>query len=205
MLDNIVRFFQEGGAFMLPIAVVLFTGVAIAIERAIFLFQEKRKVNASLDIIEPILSKRDFHALANLEHPSLMSKVLVSGAKSWQQQQDKDHIESVMHEALIESMPRLEKRTPYLSILANISTLLGLLGTILGLIAAFSAIASANPAEKASLLSQSISVAMNTTAFGLISAIPLLMLHSMLQTKTAELVSHLHVASVKVFNTLTKK
>jgi biopolymer transport protein ExbB/TolQ len=87
--------------------------------------------------------------------------------------------------------------------LANISTLLGLLGTIIGLIAAFTAVANADPAEKASLLSQSISVAMNTTAFGLMSAIPLLLIHAVLQTKTNEIVDSLEMAGIKVLNLMS--
>ena len=86
--------------------------------------------------------------------------------------------------------------------LANIATLLGLLGTIIGLIAAFPAVANADPAEKASLLSQSISVAMNTTAFGLMVAIPLLLLHAFLQSKTTEIVDSLEMAGVKFLNLL---
>lgn len=89
--------------------------------------------------------------------------------------------------------------------LANIATLLGLLGTIIGLIAAFTAVANADPAEKASLLSASISVAMNTTAFGLITAIPLLFFHAVLQTKTTEIVDSLEMAGVKVLNILCEK
>src|SRR5690554_2057720 len=100
-------------------------------------------------------------------------------------------------------MPRLEKRTHYLAIFANIATLLGLLGTIIGLIQAFTAVASANPAEKADMLSASISVAMNTTAFGLMVAIPLLLIHSLLQTRTTELVDSLEMASVKFLNLLS--
>lgn len=106
---------------------------------------------------------------------------------------------------MMEVVPRLEKRTHYLSSFANIATLLGLLGTIIGLIQAFQAVANANPAEKADLLSASISVAMNTTAFGLIVAIPLLLLHSVLQTKTTEIVDSLEMASVKFLNTVTER
>ena len=83
---------------------------------------------------------------------------------------------------------------------ANIATLLGLLGTIIGLIAAFTAVANADPAEKATLLSQSISLAMNTTAFGLMAAIPLLLIHSMLQSKTSAIVESLEIAVVKFLN-----
>jgi biopolymer transport protein ExbB/TolQ len=110
-----------------------------------------------------------------------------------------------MEESMMEVVPRLEKRTHYLSSFANIATLLGLLGTIIGLIQAFQAVANANPAEKADLLSASISVAMNTTAFGLIVAIPLLLLHSVLQSKTTEIVDSLEMASVKFLNTVTER
>ena len=102
----------------------------------------------------------------------------------------------------MEIVPQLEKRTPYVAMAANIATLLGLLGTIMGLIQAFTAVANANPAEKADLLSASISVAMNTTAFGLMVAIPLLLIHTVLQTKTTELVDSLEMASVKFLNTV---
>jgi biopolymer transport protein ExbB/TolQ len=102
----------------------------------------------------------------------------------------------------MEVIPRLEKRTHYLATLANIATLLGLLGTIMGLIAAFTAVSNADPADKANLLSSSISVAMNTTAFGLMSAIPLLLIYTVLQTKTTEVVDSLEMASVKFMNTV---
>ena len=115
----------------------------------------------------------------------------------------RDEIEFAMEEGVMEAVPRLEKRTQYLATLANIATLLGLLGTIIGLIAAFTAVASADPTEKASLLSQSISVAMNTTAFGLMSAIPLLLGHSILQTKTMEIVDSLEMAGLKCLNMIT--
>ena len=101
--------------------------------------------------------------------------------------------------------PRLEKRTHYLSMFANIATLLGLLGTVAGLIEAFTAVAQANPAEKAELLSASISIAMNATAFGLITAIPLLFAYTVLQTKTTELVDSLEMAAVKFTNMIMER
>jgi biopolymer transport protein ExbB len=73
----------------------------------------------------------------------------------------------------------------------------------MGLIEAFTAVANANPAEKADLLSASISVAMNTTAFGLMSAIPLLLFHSKLTSTTGQIVDSLEMASVKALNSLS--
>ncbi|MBW2251290.1 MAG: MotA/TolQ/ExbB proton channel family protein, partial [Deltaproteobacteria bacterium] len=92
---------------------------------------------------------------------------------------------------------------PYVALLSNIATLLGLLGTIMGLIEAFTAVANANPAEKADLLSASISVAMNTTAFGLMSAIPLLLFHAKLTSTTGQIIDSLEMASVKALNTIS--
>ena len=105
-----------------------------------------------------------------------------------------------MEEGLMEAIPGLERRTHYIATFANIATLLGLLGTIMGLINAFTAVASADPAQKADLLSASISVAMNTTAFGLMAAIPLLLCFTYLQSKTNQLIDSMEMASVKFLN-----
>ena len=117
----------------------------------------------------------------------------------------REDIEIAMEESMMEIIPQLEKRTPYVALASSIATLLGLLGTIMGLIQAFTAVANANPAEKADLLSASISVAMNTTAFGLMAAIPLLLVHTLLQTKTTEIVDSLEMASVKFLNAITER
>jgi biopolymer transport protein ExbB/TolQ len=109
-----------------------------------------------------------------------------------------------MEEGLMEATPRLEKRTQYVATFANIATLLGLLGTIMGLVEAFSAVANAEPSEKASMLSAAISTAMNTTAFGLIAAMPLLLAHTFLQAKTVEIVDSLEMASVKFINMIAR-
>ena len=96
-----------------------------------------------------------------------IASILTYGLYRVKSARRRDDIEKAMEESLMEVLPRLEKRTHYLATLANIATLLGLLGTIIGLISAFTAVSNANPADKADLLSASISVAMNTTAFGL--------------------------------------
>ena len=134
-----------------------------------------------------------------------VSVMIGAGLVRLGRRQPREEIEYAMEEGLLETMPRLEKRTQYLATLANISTLLGLLGTIIGLIAAFTAVASADPAQKASLLSQSISVAMNTTAFGLMAAIPLLLIHSVIQAKTNEIVDSFEMAGIKVMNVISDR
>jgi biopolymer transport protein ExbB/TolQ len=102
-------------------------------------------------------------------------------------------------------IPRLEKRTHYLATFANMSTLAGLLGTIIGLIEAFTAVSKADIADKAELLSASISIGMNCTAFGLMVAIPLVLVHSLLQTKTTELIDSLEMVSVRIVNSIAER
>lgn len=201
-LTTLVRFFQNGGPFMYPIAIVLVIGLAVVIERWIFLSVAKAANVKAFNQILPLIKKKDYAKIIQMGQNGAapVSRIIAAGVSRLDQSQRRDDIELAMEEGVLEAVPRLEKRTPYLATLANIATLLGLLGTIIGLIAAFTAVANADPTEKASLLSQSISVAMNTTAFGLISAIPLLLFHAMLQTKTTEIVDSLEMAGVKCLN-----
>ncbi|MEH6451658.1 MAG: MotA/TolQ/ExbB proton channel family protein [Psychromonas sp.] len=204
MFDTIIRFFQEGGSFMLPIAIVLAIGLAIALERAIYLFSMSRKNGKAIAKINPMLQNLEFDNIESITDKSAITSIFQAGIRRMNQSPKREEIEYAMEEGVMDTLPQLEKRTQYLATLANISTLLGLLGTIIGLIAAFSAVANADPAEKASLLSQSISVAMNTTAFGLIAAIPLLGCHAILQTKTSEIITNLETAGVKFLNIIAK-
>ncbi|QEI13569.1 MotA/TolQ/ExbB proton channel family protein [Cellvibrio japonicus] len=201
-MDTLIRFFQDGGSFMYPIAIVLVVGIAIAIERWLVLTAAKSANRQAFNRILPLLHKKDYAGVINLSKSTgaPIARIIAAGVVRMSQSPRRDDIELAMEEGVMEAMPRLEKRTAYLATLANISTLLGLLGTIIGLIAAFTAVANADPAEKAALLSSSIAVAMNTTAFGLISAIPLLLIHSMLQSKTTEIIDSLEMAGVKCLN-----
>ena len=207
LYSSIVRFFQDGGTFMYPIAIVLVFGLAITLERWLFLTTAKLSNRRAFDRIMPSLQRKEYQNVLQWAQSSSapVSRIIAAGIGRLAHSQRRDDIEFAMEEAVMEAIPRLEKRTPYLATLANIATLMGLLGTIIGLIAAFTAVAEADPAEKATLLSKSISVAMNTTAFGLISAIPLLLFHAVLQTKTAEIVDSLEMAGVKCLNILSDK
>ena len=199
---TIFRFFQTGGAFMYPILVVLAFGVAIAIERYIAITKARRESISVWETVQPMLEHGRFdEALAFTEEAETpVSKILNLGLARQGSVRRRDDIEIAMEEGMMEVIPILEKRTHYLALFANICTLLGLLGTIMGLIEAFKAVANANPADKADLLSASIAVAMNTTAFGLIAGIPLLILHAVIVTKTTEIVDNLEMAQVKTLN-----
>ncbi len=200
--NTAVSFFQNGGPFMYPIALVLVFGLAVAIERWLFLTTAKMSNRRTFDRILPLLKRRDFSAASDTARKSKapIGQIIAAGLARMAQSPRREEIEYAMEEGVLETLPRLEKRTAYVATLANIATLLGLLGTIMGLIAAFTAVANADPAEKANLLSQSISVAMNTTAFGLMAAIPLLLIHTTLQNKTNEIIDSLEMAGVKCLN-----
>ena len=205
LFDTIIQFLQDGGPFILVIGLVLVIGLAITIERYIYLGGVQKANNKALSQIKDALKKGDISYInqqAQYVSAPVMD-VLQSGINRMSQVKRREDLEYAMEETVMEYVARLEKRTPLLATLANIATLLGLLGTIMGLIAAFSAVANADPAEKANLLSASISVAMNTTAFGLITAIPLILFHTNLQTKTAEIVDSLEMAGIKLLNSLS--
>jgi len=207
MWNNITRFMQEGGTFMYIILIVFIIGLAITIERFVFLTRVKSRNKVVWQQILPMLQQGNFAKAEEVTQSANadIGRILAYGMDQSNQGKRHDDIELAMEEGLMEIIPQLEKRTPYLATFANIATLLGLLGTIMGLISAFTAVANVDPAEKANLLSASISVAMNTTAFGLMAAIPLLLAFSFLQTKTTEIVDSLEMVSVKFINLLRKR
>jgi biopolymer transport protein ExbB len=201
----IVGFFQKGGVFMYPILLVFAVGVAIAVERWMQLTRTRNQNHKVWLQVQPLLSEGDFEKAREMvnEDKSTISQMLAMGLARQGAVRRREDIEIAMEESMMEIIPQLEKRTPYVGLLSNIATLLGLLGTIMGLIEAFTAVANANPAEKADLLSASISVAMNTTAFGLMAAIPLLLVHAKLTSTTGQIVDSLEMASVKALNCIS--
>lgn len=202
---TIIKFFQEGGLFIYPIALVFAIGVAIAIERWRFLNKERDENLKAFDEFLPLLRTDDHEKMTLFTRSNVapVSRMIGCGLDMMKVTQQRADVEQAMSEGMMESVPRIEERTGYLAVLANVATLLGLLGTIIGLIAAFSAVANADPADKAKLLSLSISVAMNTTAFGLIAAIPLLIFHAVLTNKANKIIGSIEMAGVKFLNVMT--
>jgi biopolymer transport protein ExbB/TolQ len=207
LVQGIVQFLQDGGFFMYPIALILVLGMVIALERWWFLRSIDSQNRLGLDELQPALQKADTKRIVQLadQYSSPLLTMLASGVHRMRLSQRRDDLEYAMEEVVMEYSLRLQKRTQFLATLANIATLLGLLGTIMGLITAFAAVANADPAQKASLLSSSISVAMNTTALGLITAIPLVFVHALLQSRTASIVDSMEMAGIKLMNSLAQQ
>ena len=203
----VVNFFQEGGVFLIPLVVIFVVGVAIAIERTIYLTKEMVLNRNLWNEVTPLISAGNFKQVVAITSKSKapIATVLNYGIARLATARRRDDVEKAMDDSLLEIIPRIEERTHYLSSLANIGLLAGLLGTIIGLIGAFAAIAAANPAEKASLLAASISEAMNNTASGLFVAITLLLAHMFLEAKATKLIDSLEIASVKFLNAVVER
>lgn len=199
---DFIKFIQDGGFFMYPILIVGALGIAIVVERYLFLSRIKKHNQALWIQVQPVLAKGDTTAALKIAKAdsSEVGRVLDYGLTTASTGADMDHIENALEEGLLESIPRLEARTSYVATFANIATLLGLLGTVQGLIQAFESVAKADPALKGDLLSAAISVAMNTTAFGLAVAIPLLLAYTFLQNYTQHVIESIEMISMKVQN-----
>src|SRR6478752_7270024 len=205
--SSVVTFFQNGGAFMYPIVLILALGTAIAVERWMFLTMTMAKNKALWNAVTPFLKSGNLTGAMGVTSKSnaAIAQIMTYGLNRVRSARRREDLDRAMEETLMAIIPRLEKRTHYLATFANMSTLAGLLGTIIGLIHAFTAVSNADPADKAELLSASISIGMNCTAFGLMVAIPLVLVHSLLQTKTTELIDSLEMESVKIVKTIAER
>ena len=201
-LNTAIKFFQDCGLFIYPSVLIMALGVAIAIERFIFLRNARSQNRAVWAQMLPMLQKGQFKEVLGLtsRSDSAVGKIVNYGLTRMQSPGRREDFDAAMEEGMMEIVPRLEKRTHYIATFANVITLVGLLGTIIGLIKGFTAVAQVNPAEKAELLSASISIAMNNTAFALMVAIPFLLIHAFLQARTSEIVDGLEAAKISFLN-----
>jgi biopolymer transport protein ExbB len=197
-----IKFFQDSGLAIYPSILIAAIGMAIAIERFVFLAKARSQNRALWDKIQPQLQNGKLKEVQQMASSSdaAVGKIVSNGLARMQSPGRREDIDAAMEEGMMEIVPRLEKRTHYIATFASVITLVGLLGTIIGLIKGFTAVAQVNPAEKAELLSASISIAMNNTAFALAIAIPFLLIHSFLQARTSEIVDGLEAAKISFLN-----
>ncbi|MFZ2648914.1 MAG: MotA/TolQ/ExbB proton channel family protein [Burkholderiaceae bacterium] len=200
--ETAVKFFQDSGLFIYPSILIMALGLSIAVERFIFLNRARSQNRKLWAKVLPMLQNGKFKEVHGMTSGSdaAIGKIVTHGLVRMQSQSRREDIDAAMEEGMMEIVPRLEKRTHYIATFANVITLVGLLGTIIGLIKGFTAVAQVNPAEKAELLSASISIAMNNTAFALMVAIPFLLIHAFLQARTSEIVDGLEAAKISFLN-----
>lgn len=199
--------FRAGGVWMYLILAVSIVSIGIAIERFIFLFF-KYNINAEAfmaRIQKMVMADNIDRAikLCNAAPSRALPKVIKAGLT--RANKGEIEIQNAIEEASLEIVPKVQKRTDALSALANVATLLGLLGTIIGLIEAFEALEGASPENRQRLLARGISLAMNTTAFGLIVAIPTMLAHLILSGMTKKILDEIDQYSVKLENLLVTR
>ncbi len=206
-IQGLVAGFQAGGGWMIPIAIALAVSVAFSIERFIRLYFQYNVDGASFMFeIQKYVLASDLDGairLCNGTGKAALPRVIKAGLQ--RASRDETQIQNAIDAASLEIMPKLERRLPFLALIANISTLLGLLGTISGLIKAFAAIALADPAQRQAILSHGISEAMNATAFGLLTAIFTMISHSILTSKANHLLEELDEFGVKLLDLLSAR
>lgn len=199
--------FQTGGIWMYAILIAQIASIALIAERVIALyvvrgygqkkFVERFEVNIKKGELDAVMDQA-----SRISRTQAIGRVLLAGTQTAKNAGGRDEIQSRMDEVLMEENSRLQKRVGFLAMLGNVGTLLGLLGTIVGLIQAFDSVANKNAVEKASLLTSGVSMAMNTTAYGLIMAIPALVMFAILQNRANQLSEDLNQAALKAYNWL---
>ncbi len=204
--NSIAGFIQDGGIFMWVILIIWGFGIAVAIERFSKLSFKFDVDGASfMNELQRYILSNDIQGAIRVCSGSVaaLPKVLKSGLK--RATSSEAQIQNAIDATALEVIPKVELRLNYLQLVANISTLFGLLGTIQGLIQSFSAVAEADPAQKAQLLTEGIAKAMNTTFLGLLAAISIMMIHTFLSSKSEKIINEIDEFSVKLLDLLGTK
>jgi len=204
-MSAIVNFFASGGNWMFAILLTLILAMAIIIERFIVLnFKNKIDSTSFVNKILELIQRGNIASAVELCSISQAALPRIARAGLEEFGKGQTNIQNAMELAAMAELPRIEKRTQYLSLLANVATLLGLLGTIFGLIDSFQAVTAADASQKATLLASGIAVAMNTTAFGLIVAIPTLIFYSMLNERTTHITDEINENVARIYQFLIR-
>lgn len=197
----------QHGPWMAIIGITLAIAIAFALERVVRLFFQYNVDGASFMFeIQKYILANDLDGairLCNGAGKAALPRVIKAGLQ--RASRNEEQIQNAIDAASLEVIPKLERRLPYLALIANIATLFGLLGTITGLIRSFGAIAMADPAQRQAILGNGISEAMNATAFGLVTAIFSMIFHSILVNKASHIVEEIDEFGVKLLDLLSAR
>lgn len=204
-MSNLIVFFEKGGIFMWPILAFGLLTIAFIIERYVSLYIKLK--TAPVDFRKNILgfiARGDFKAANNYIEMSAkdtsIGKITAVACTLRSSGAGDEALQARMDEQLSKEIGSYDKRTGFLSMFGNVSTLFGLLGTVTGLISSFAGVAAASPVERANLLSNGIAEALNTTAFGLVAAIPALVAYAIYQNRTEGIVNELTEQSSEIYH-----
>lgn len=204
---DFAQFYQEGGAWMHPIAVCAVLGAGVMIERFIFLFF-RFNINGAqfFNQIQKLVMANNIDRaikLCNAADKAALARVMKAGLT--RANKSESDIAAAIEEAMLEVTPAISKRISMIAAVANIATLLGLLGTIFGMIDAFTAVAVAAADQRSQALAKGISIAINTTGFGLMVAIPLLSAQVFIQGLAKKIADEVDLYAVKLENLLAAR
>lgn len=204
---SIVNFFSVGGVWMFPIFIAQLVSLAIIAERVVRLYlQRSPGLRSQANLFETDIKKGNLERVIlqarSLDRGNALRNVIEAGAQAALNMGGREEVQSKMDEVLVREQSKLEARVEFLAMLGNVGTLLGLLGTIVGMIRSFAAIAQADQMTKAAMLAAGVSEAMHATAYGLIMAIPALVMYSVLQNRVNKLSDDMTQASLRIFNLL---
>jgi biopolymer transport protein ExbB/TolQ len=185
---------------MWPILALMMVSWGIVIERIIYLKKAGIDKEKLLALLKSQIMAGNVQGAVKVcsGNPTPMTRIIQAGLTKFNRSDAE--VQAAMDEAALRELPRIEKRTGYLAMLGNVATLIGLLGTILGLIHSFAGVAGVDPSMKATLLAKGISEAMNCTAFGLITAVPALLMFAVLNGWTQGVLDDINEVSVQVVN-----
>lgn len=199
----LIEAFRQGGAMMYAILAVGIIGIAICVERVnVLYFKSNLSKEFFFKSLTAHLLKGDLEGMVSVcdQNPAPLSKVIKTCLLRLINQGKDSDIQAALDEGAMTEVPMIEKRIGFLAVIGNVATLLGLLGTITGLIRSFAAVANADAATKAAELTRGISEAMNCTAFGLIVAVPSILIYSVLQNRAQQLIDEINEISIRTFN-----
>ena len=199
-MASLAHHFEEGGWGMYPILVWQIIAIGIIIERAIYLYRSSINKDVFLATMQKCILAGDVARAIKLCSAANAPLARIVKAGLMKVNRPDAEVQAAMDEAALRELPKVESRTPYLALLANLAMLSGLLGTVTGLIVAFGAVANADASSKATMLAKGISEAMNCTAFGLFAAILALLGFAVLNGKTQSLLDDINAATVQVMN-----
>lgn len=207
LFGSIVEFFKVGGFWMFPIFVAQLVSLAIIAERVARLYLRRSpNLRKQASLFENDIKKGNLERVIlqarSLDRGNALRNVVEAGAQAALNMGGREEVQSKMDEVLVREQSKLEARVEFLAMLGNVGTLLGLLGTIVGMIRSFASLAQADQLTKAAMLASGVSEAMHATAYGLIMAIPALVMYSVLQNRVNKLSDDMTQAALRVFNLL---
>jgi len=206
-MEWFAEFYRSGGTFMHFIAICGLYVLGVSIYKFIMLFVKMNTNGANLmkQIQKLVISNNVEKAIKVCDdlNSAALAKVLKAGLS--RANRGELEIQNAMEEATLEAAPKVASLLPSVFAISSTATMFGLLGTIFGLIDAFDAVAHAAPEQKSAMLASGIAIAMNTTGWGLMIAIPGTIIHLVLNGLAGKIMNDLDLYTVKLSNLLTSR